>query len=94
MNETRVELLYKIKRVLVAVNPDNIVFKDAAVKLDEVLIDETVDNFVQLKAVLADCYHLLVMLENENALTVAETVLLNDIEQLDDLIVRGEESSF
>ena len=91
MNETRVELLYKIKRGLVAVNPDNIVFKDAAVKLDEVLI---VDNFVQLKAVLADCYHLLVMLENENALTVAETVLLNDIEQLDDLIVRGEESSF
>lgn len=90
MNETRVELLHKIRRDLVVINPDNVVFKDAATKLSEVLIDETVDNFVQLKAVLADCYHLLVLLENENDLTVAETVLLNDIEQLDDLIVRGE----
>ena len=90
MNETRVELLHKIRRDLVVINPDNVVFKDAATKLSEVLIDETVDNFVQLKAVLGDCYHLLVLLENENDLTVAETVLLNDIEQLDDLIVRGE----
>lgn len=42
---------------------------------------------VKLKEIFEDCYRKLVFLENEGSLTVEQTVLLTDLDELEDYLV-------
>lgn len=88
MENIETDLLEKLKNGLNAIVSDNEVFKKTQEKLNKFCDDHSVTVTVaELEEIFKDCYHELVSLEKECSLTVEQTALLTDLDELEDYLV-------
>lgn len=81
-------LLKKIKYELNVITFNNEILKKTQDRLNQYCEDHSdTMNVADLEEVFEDCYHELVSLEKEGSLTVKQTELLTDLDELEDYLV-------
>lgn len=81
-------LLKKIKYELNVITFNNGILKKTQDRLNQYCEDHSdTMNVADLEEVFEDCYHELVSLEKEGSLTVKQTKLLTDLDELEDYLV-------
>lgn len=88
MGNIETSLLENLKNNLNAIASDKEVFKKAQYRLNQFYEDHSgAIIVVDLEEIFEDCYHELVSLEKEGSLTVKQTELLTDLDELEDYLV-------
>ena len=85
MGSIETSLLEKLRKDLNAIESDNEVFKKTQDDLKQFCEAHSgVITAAGLEGIFEDCYHELVSLENKGSLTVEQTALLTDLDELED----------
>ena len=88
MENIETSLLENLKNDLNAISFDNEVFKMTQDRLNHFCENHSVTMTVtDLEEIFEDCYRELVSLEKEGSLTVKQTELLTDLDELEDYLV-------
>lgn len=85
MENTETSLLEKLRNDLNEIVSNNEVFKKMQDDLNRFCETRSgVITATELEEIFKDCYHELVSLENKGTLTVEQTALLTDLDELED----------
>lgn len=88
MGNIETSLLENLKNDLDAIASDKEVFEKTQDRLNQFCEDHSdAMTVADLEEVFEDCYHKLVSLEKEGSLTVKQTELLTDLDELEDYLV-------
>lgn len=85
MENTEASLLEKLRNDLNAIVSNNEIFKKTQDDLNRFCKTHSgVVTATELEEIFEDCYHELVSFENKGSLTVEQTALLTDLDELED----------
>lgn len=88
MGSIETSLLEKLRNDLNTIEFDNEVFKKTQDDLKRFCETHSgVITVAELEEIFEDCYHELVFLENKGSLTVEQTALLTDLDELEDYLI-------
>lgn len=88
MENIETSLLEKLKNDLNAIVSDKEVFEKTQDRLNQFCEDQSAAMTVaDLEEIFEDCYRELVSLEKEGSLTVKQTELLTDLDELEDYLI-------
>ena len=88
MGNIETSLLENLKNDLNAVASDDKAFKKTQDRLNQFCEDHSKTLTVaELEEIFEACYHKLVSLEKESSLTVKQTELLTDLDELEDYLI-------
>lgn len=88
MENTEMSLLDKLKNDLRAITSEKKVFKKTQTSLNQFCEDHSdAVTVTDLEEIFEDCYHELVSLKKKASLTVMQTELLTDLDELEDYLI-------
>lgn len=84
-------LLQKIKTNLIELQNSNPIYKNTLNNLNIFMTHNSknkyIDDYQQITKIFIECYHDIINSERNNNLTVKQTILLNNLDELEDVLI-------